>query len=101
MDAGLLIGAVGIVIGVIGLVLAARERRKRRELDAELRRPEVVVKLAARGRESEGLKRIQASRAVTNMGATVATEVRFGLRCTKRTCRPITSPSWGSTRPDS
>jgi hypothetical protein len=78
VDAGLVIGVVGIVVGVIGLALAARERRKRRELDAELRR--AVVKMAARGRESEGLKRIQASVAVTNKGATAATDVRFGLR---------------------
>jgi hypothetical protein len=80
VDAGLVIGVVGIVVGVIGLALAARERRKRRELDAELRRPEVVVKMAARGRESAGLKRIQASVAVTNKGATAATDVGFGLR---------------------
>jgi hypothetical protein len=74
------IGVVGIVVGVIGLALAARERRKRRELDAELRRPEVVVKLGARGRESEGLKRIQANVTVSNKGATAATDVRFGLK---------------------
>jgi hypothetical protein len=69
-----------VFVGAIGLALAFRERGKRRELDAELRRPEVVVKMAARGRESDGLKRIQASLAVTNKGATPATDVRFGLR---------------------
>ncbi len=80
MNAGLVIAVVGVVVGTIGLVLAVRERRKRRELDAELRRPEVVVKMAARGREAEGLKRIQARVAVTNKGATAATDVRLGLR---------------------
>lgn len=75
-----MLGVVGLVVGVIGLAAAFRERGKRRELDAELRRPEVVLKMAARGRESEGLKRIQASLAVTNKGATPATDVRFGLR---------------------
>ena len=80
MDAGVVLGVVGLVVGVIGLAAAFRERGKRRELDAELRRPEVVLKMAARGRESEGLKRIQASLAVTNKGATPATDVRFGLR---------------------
>ena len=80
MDAGLVVGVVGVVVGAIGLALALRERGKRRELDAELRRPEVVVKMAARGRESDGLKRIQASVAVTNKGATPATDVRFGLK---------------------
>jgi hypothetical protein len=69
-----------VFVGAIGLAVAFRERGKRRELDAELRRPEVVVKMAARGRESDGLKRIQASLAVTNKGATPATDVRFGLR---------------------
>ena len=69
-----------MIIGAIGLALAFRERGKRRQLGAELRRPEVVVKMAARGRESDGLKRIQASLAVTNKGATPATDVRFGLR---------------------
>jgi hypothetical protein len=80
VDAGLVVGVVGVIIGAIGLALAFRERGKRRELDAELRRPEVVVKMAARGRESDGLKRIQASVAVTNKGATPATDVRFGLK---------------------
>jgi CARDB len=80
VNAGLVIAVVGVVVGTIGLVLAVRERRKRRELDAELRRPEVVVKMAARGREAEGLKRIQARVAVTNKGATAATDVRLGLR---------------------
>jgi len=80
VDAGLVVGVVGVVLGAIGLALAFRERGKRRELDAELRRPEVVVKMTARGRESEGLKRIQASVAVTNKGATAATDLRFGLR---------------------
>jgi hypothetical protein len=80
VDAGLVVGVVGVFVGAIGLALAFRERGKRRELDAELRRPEVVVKMAARGRESDGLKRIQASLAVTNKGATPATDVRFGLR---------------------
>jgi hypothetical protein len=80
VDAGLVVGVVGVVIGAIGLALAFRERGKRRELDAELRRPEVVVKMAARGRESDGLKRIQASVAVTNKGATPASDVRFGLK---------------------
>jgi hypothetical protein len=69
-----------VIVGAIGIVLAFRERGKRKELDAELRRPEVVVKMAARGRESDGLKRIQASVAVTNKGATPATDVRFGLK---------------------
>jgi hypothetical protein len=80
VDAGLVVGVVGVFVGAIGLAVAFRERGKRRELDAELRRPEVVVKMAARGRESDGLKRIQASLAVTNKGATPATDVRFGLR---------------------
>ena len=80
MDAGLVVGVVGVIVGAIGLALALRERGKRRELDAELRRPEVAVKMAARGRESDGLKRIQASVAVTNKGATPATDVRFGLK---------------------
>jgi hypothetical protein len=80
VDAGLVVGVVGVIVGAIGLALAFRERGKRRELDAELRRPEVVVKMAARGRESDGLKRIQASVAVTNKGATPATDVRFGLK---------------------
>jgi hypothetical protein len=80
VDAGLVVGVVGVVVGAIGLALAFRERGKRRELDAQLRRPEVVVKMAARGRESDGLKRIQASVAVTNKGATAATDVRFGLK---------------------
>ena len=80
MDAGLLVGIIGVFVGAIGLAVAFRERGKRRELDAELRRPEVVVKLAARGRESDGLKRIQANLAVTNKGATAASDVRFGLR---------------------
>jgi hypothetical protein len=80
VDAGLVVGVVGVIIGAIGLALAFRERGKRRELDAELRRPEVVVKMAARGRESDGLKRIQASVAVTNKGATPASDVRFGLK---------------------
>jgi ABC transporter DrrB family efflux protein len=80
VDLGLIVGVVGALVGAIGLAPAFRARGKRRELDAELRRPEVGVKMAARGRESEGLNRIQASVAVTNMGATVATEVRFGLR---------------------
>jgi hypothetical protein len=80
VDAGLVVGVVGVIVGAIGLALAFRERAKRRELAAELRRPEVVVKMAARGRESDGLKRIQASVAVTNKGATPATDVRFGLK---------------------
>jgi len=80
VDAGLVVGVVGVIVGAIGLGLAFRERGKRRELEAELRRPEVVVKMAARGRESEGLKRIQASVAVANKGATPATDVRFGLK---------------------
>jgi hypothetical protein len=80
VDAGLVVGVVGVIIGAIGLGLAFRERGKRRELNAELRRPEVVVKMAARGRESDGLKRIQASVAVTNKGATPASDVRFGLK---------------------
>jgi hypothetical protein len=80
VDAGLVVGVVGVIVGAIGLALAFRERGKRRELDAELRRPEVVVKMAARGREFDGLKRIQASVAVTNKGATPATDVRFGLK---------------------
>jgi hypothetical protein len=80
VDAGLVVGVIGVIVGAIGLALALRERGKRRELDAELRRPEVVVKMAARGRESDGLKRIQASVAVTNKGATPATDVRFGLK---------------------
>jgi hypothetical protein len=80
VDAGLVVGVVGVIVGAIGLALAFRERGKRRELDAELRRPEVVVKMAARSRESDGLKRIQASVAVTNKGATPATDVRFGLK---------------------
>jgi hypothetical protein len=80
VDAGLVVGVVGVIVGAIGLALAFRERGKRRELVAELRRPEVVVKMAARGRESDGLKRIQASVAVTNKGATPATDVRFGLK---------------------
>jgi hypothetical protein len=80
VDAGLVVGVVGLIVGAIGLALAFRERGKRRELDTELRRPEVVVKMAARGRESDGLKRIQASVAVTNRGATPATDVRFGLK---------------------
>ena len=80
MDPGLVVGVVGVFVGAIGLAVALRERKKRRELDAELRRPEVGVKMAARGRESDGLKRIQASLAVTNKGATPATDVRFGLR---------------------
>jgi len=80
VDAGLVVGVVGVIIGAIGLALAFRERGKRRELAAELRRPEVVVKMAARGRESDGLKRIQASVAVTNKGATPASDVRFGLK---------------------
>jgi hypothetical protein len=80
VDAGLVVGVVGVIVGAIGLALAFRERGKRRELDAEQRRPEVVVKMAARGRESDGLKRIQASVAVTNRGATPATDVRFGLK---------------------
>jgi hypothetical protein len=61
VDAGLVVGVVGVIVGAIGLALAFRERGKRRELDTELRRPEVVVKMAARYRESDGLKRIQAS----------------------------------------
>jgi hypothetical protein len=80
VDAVLVVGVVGVIVGAIGLALAFRERGKRRELDAELRRPEVVVKMAARGRESDGLKRIQASVAVTNKGATAASDVRFGLK---------------------
>jgi cation diffusion facilitator CzcD-associated flavoprotein CzcO len=80
VDVGIIVGVIGAAIGAIGLALALRGRGKVRELDAELRRPEVVVKMAARGRESEGLKRIQASVAVTNTGATAATDVRFGLR---------------------
>jgi hypothetical protein len=80
VDPGLVIGVGGVIVGAIGIVLAFRERGKRKELDAELRRPEVVVKMAARGRESDGLKRIQASVAVTNKGATPATDVRFGLK---------------------
>jgi hypothetical protein len=68
VDAGLVVGIVGLIVGAIGLALAFRERGKRRELDAELRRSEVVVKMAAPGRESDGLKRIQASVAVTNKG---------------------------------
>jgi hypothetical protein len=80
VDAGLVVGVGGVIVGAIGLALAVRERGKRRELDAALRRPEVVVKMAARGRETDGLKRIQASVAVTNKGATPATDVRFGLR---------------------
>ena len=80
MEAGLIVGVVGVIVGAIGLALAFRERGKRKELDAEQRRPEVVVKMAARGRESDGLKRIRASVAVTNKGATPATDVRFGLK---------------------
>jgi hypothetical protein len=80
VDTGIIVGVAGVIIGVIGLALALRERGKVRELDAEFRRPEVMVKMAARGRESDGLKRIQATVAVTNKGATPATDVRFGLR---------------------
>ena len=80
MDAGIIVGVIGVVIGAIGLAVAMRQRAKVRELDTELRRPQVVVKMAARGRESDGLKRIQASVAVTNKGATPASDVRFGLR---------------------
>jgi hypothetical protein len=80
VDAGITVGVIGVVIGAIGLTLAMRQRAKVRELDTELRRPQVVVKMAARGRESDGLKRIQASVAVTNKGATPASDVRFGLR---------------------
>jgi hypothetical protein len=80
VDAGITVGVIGVVIGAIGLTLAMRQRAKVRELDTELRRPQVVVKMAARGRETDGLKRIQASVAVTNKGATPASDVRFGLR---------------------
>jgi len=80
VDAGIIVGVIGVVIGAIGLAVAMRQRAKVRELDTELRRPQVVVKMAARGRESDGLKRIQASVAVTNKGATPASDVRFGLR---------------------
>jgi hypothetical protein len=73
VDAGLVVGIVGVMVGAIGLALAFRERGKRRELDAEQRRPEIVVKMAARGRESDGLKRIQASVAVTTSWMTFST----------------------------
>jgi hypothetical protein len=80
VEAGITVGVIGVVIGAIGLAVAMRQRAKVKELDTELRRPQVVVKMAARGRESDGLKRIQASVAVTNKGATPASDVRFGLR---------------------
>jgi hypothetical protein len=80
VEAGITVGVIGVVIGAIGLAVAMRQRAKVKELDTELRRPQVVVKMAARGRETDGLKRIQASVAVTNKGATPASDVRFGLR---------------------
>jgi hypothetical protein len=80
MDAGFVIGVVGVVLAAIGLVWAGKERRRRKELEAELQRPEVVVKMTAYGRESGGLKRIQTNVIVANKGPTAATNVRFGLR---------------------
>jgi hypothetical protein len=87
MDAGLAVGIAGVAIGAIGLawglvrhVAARRDRARREELEAELQRPEVVVKLSAYGRESNGLQRIQATVAVANKGPTMASDVRFGLK---------------------
>jgi len=87
VDAGLVVGFVGVVVGVIGFawgvfrdIAARRERGRREELEAELQQPEVVVKMAAHGRESGGLERIRATVVVTNKGPTVARDARFGLR---------------------
>jgi hypothetical protein len=80
MDAELVIGVVGVVLAAIGLVWAGRERRRRKDLEAELQRPEVVVKMTAYGRESGGLKRIRTNVIVANKGPTAARNVRFGLR---------------------
>jgi hypothetical protein len=87
MDAGLAVGIAGVGVGAIGLawgifrhIAARRERARREELEAELQRPEVVVKLSAHGRESDGLQRIQATVAVANRGPSVASDVRFGLK---------------------
>jgi hypothetical protein len=87
MDAGLAVGIAGVAVGAIGLawgivrhIAARRERARREELEAELQRPEVVVKLSAYGRESNGLQRIQATVAVANKGPTMARDVRFGLK---------------------
>jgi hypothetical protein len=80
MDAGLVVGLAGVVLAAIGLAWALRERARRKQLQAELQRPQVVVKLTAYGRESGGLKRIQTNVVVTNKGPTAARDVRFGLR---------------------
>jgi hypothetical protein len=87
MDVGLSVGVAGVVVGAIALawgifrhIAARRERARREELETELQRPEVVVKLSAYGRESDGLQRIQATVAVANKGPSVARDVRFGLK---------------------
>jgi hypothetical protein len=78
--AGVAVGAIGLAWGTLRHIAARRERARREELEAELQRPEVVVKLSAHGRESDGLQRIQATVAVANKGPSVARDVRFGLK---------------------
>jgi hypothetical protein len=80
VEAGLVVGVAGVVLAALALVWARSKRRRRNELEAELQRPEVVVKMTAYGRESGGLKRIRTNVIVTNKGPTVARDVRFGLR---------------------
>ena len=73
-------GAIGLAWGTFRNIVARRERARRLELETELQRPGVVVKLSAYGRESDGRQRVQATVAVANKGPSVARDVRFGLK---------------------
>jgi len=86
--AGFVVAAIALVWGIYRDVAARRERRKRQELEDQLReqqeeheaqiqRPEIIVTIGTVARSERGT---QVSVVLTNKGPTLAREVTFGLR---------------------